>query len=171
MKKLIFICFTVFALLLCGCAKTVDGRYGEPINTLADAIKSADAEEYLEAFEDDYIEDLEEYYTIISDTDLLTTVQSTLDQTKNYNKDRCGAFTVISVTEISKQRLDKFPEDASYVGSFEPDGKVEEILSVTISYVIEGMSGSTEAKNATLIIYSVDGEYYLHPMHLMFVFQ
>ncbi|MBR6777211.1 MAG: hypothetical protein IKM27_05650 [Clostridia bacterium] len=72
---------------------------------------------------------------------------------------------------MSKKQLDEFPADAVYTGDFEPDGRVEDIYEVTVSYVIEGFKGSTDAKEAKLIVYSVDGDYYLHPMHLLFVFQ
>ena len=171
MKKYLIIVLILAALALCGCSATVGGDYGEPINDLAEAVADGDTEDYLDVFEDKYIEDLEEYYNIISDTGLYDTVKDMLEVTKAYNKDTCGAFTSISVTEVSKEKLDEFPADAVYTGDFEPDGKVENIYSVTVSYVIEGFKGSTEAKEATLIVYSVDGEYYLHPMHLLFVFQ
>lgn len=172
MKKSLLICIVLaLALVAVSCASTISGGYGEPVNTLADAVKSGDAEKYLSAFEDKYISDLEEYYTIISDTDLLTSVSDVLASTKDYNKDACGAFTSVSVTEVNKETLEEFPADATYTGTFEPDGTVDEILSLTVSYVIEGFSGSTDPKDATFIVYSVNGEYYLHPMHLMFVFQ
>ncbi len=172
MKKSLLICIVLaLALVAVSCASTISGGYGDPINTLADAVKSGDAEEYLSVFEDKYISDLEEYYTIISDTDLLSSVAEVLASTKDYNKDACGAFTSVSVTEVKKETLEEFPSDATYTGSFEPDGTVDEILSLTVSYVIEGFSGSTDPKEAMFIVYSVNGEYYLHPMHLMFVFQ
>ncbi len=172
MKKTALITLIVIlAFTAVSCASTLSGGYGEPVNTLADAVKSGDAEKYLSAFEDKYITELEEYYTIISDTDLLTSVSDVLASTKDYNKDACGAFTSVSVTEVKKEALEDFPADATYTGAFEPDGEVDEILSLTVSYVIEGFSGSTDPKEATFIVYSVNGEYYLHPMHLMFVFQ
>ena len=172
MKKAILITLTILlALTLVSCASTLSGSYGEPVNALADALKSGDADEYLSVFEEKYVTELEEYFTIISDTDLKTTVKETLDATQAYNKEACGAFTSVSVTEVKKETLEDFPSDAVYTGTFEPDGTVGEILSLTVSYVIEGMSGSTEPKEATLVLYSIDGRYYLHPMHMMFVFQ
>lgn len=170
-KYLIFAVFVLALLAVCGCSATVSGGYGEPINDLAEAVAEGDTEDYLDVFEDKYIEDLEEYYNIISDNGLHAAVKEILDGTKEYNKENCGGFTSISVTEVSKEQLDDFPADAVYTGDFEPDGKVEKIYEITVSYVIEGLSGSTEPKEAELIVYSVDGEYYLHPMHLLFVFQ
>ncbi len=172
MKKIVLtVLFAVLLLSVSACAATISGEYAEPINDLAEAVTDGDTEDYLDVFEDKYIEDLEEYYNIISDIGLHGTVKEMLDGTKAFNKETCGAFTSISVTEVSKEKLDDFPADAVYTGTFEPDGKVDEILSVTVSYVIEGFNGSTEPKEAKLIVYSVDGEYYLHPMHLLFVFQ
>ena len=172
MKKTVLITLIIIlAFTAVSCASTLKGKYGDPINTLANAVKSGDADEYLSVFEDKYISELEEYYTIISDTDLRTSISEILASTKAYNKDACGAFTSVSVTEVKKETLDEFPADAVYTGTFEPDGEVGEMLSLTVSYVIEGMSGSTDPKEATFIVYSVNGEYYLHPMHLMFVFQ
>lgn len=172
MKKTVLITLIIIlAFTAVSCASTLKGKYGDPVNTLANAVKSGDADEYLSVFEDKYISELEEYYTIISDTDLYTSVSEILASTKAYNKDACGAFTSVSVTEVKKETLDEFPADAVYTGTFEPDGEVGEMLSLTVSYVIEGMSGSTDPKEATFIVYSVNGEYYLHPMHLMFVFQ
>lgn len=172
MKKTVLITLIIIlAFTAVSCASTLKGKYGDPVNTLANAVKSGDADEYLSVFEDKYISELEEYYTIISDTDLHTSVSEILASTKAYNKDACGAFTSVSVTEVKKETLDEFPTDAVYTGTFEPDGEVGEMLSLTVSYVIEGMSGSTDPKEATFIVYSVNGEYYLHPMHLMFVFQ
>ena len=171
MKRFLIIISLLAALILCGCSATIGGEYGEPINDLAEAVADGDAEDYLDVFEDKYIEDLSEYYTIISDKGLEATVTEMLDITKAYNKESCGAFTSISVTEVSKKKLDEFPADAVYTGDFEPDGRVEDIYEVTVSYVIEGFKGSTEPKEAKLIVYSVDGDYYLHPMHLLFVFQ
>ncbi len=172
MKKTITL-LAVFILVIClsGCGSGLTTAYGEPINELAEAVASGDTDDYLDAFEDDYIDGLEEYYNIISDKGLEATVAETLLFTREYNKENYGNFTKITLTEVSKTSLDDFPADAVYSGDFKPDGKVGEILSVTVAYVIEGISGSSEQKNATFTVYSVDGEYYLHPMHLLFVFQ
>lgn len=172
MKKTVLITLIVIlSFTAVSCASAISGSYGEPINVLAEAVKSGDADKYLSVFEEKYISELEEYFTIISDVDLETTVSETLASTKAYNKESCGAFTSVSVTEVKKETLGEFPSDAVYTGTFEPDGEVGEILSLTVSYVIEGMSSSTDPKEATFIVYSVNGEYYLHPMHMMFVFQ
>lgn len=172
MKKVI-----VFALLLClvlcasACSKGISAKHGEPINELAEAVVNGDVDDYMDAFEDDYVESLEEYYEIVSDNGLEGALSEALTFTKEYNKETYGKFTKITLTEVSKTVLDDFPENVVYSGEFVPDGKVEEILSVTVSYVIEGTTGSSEEKTATFTVYSVDGEYYLHPVHFFFVFQ
>lgn len=172
MRKVIaFILLFGFVLCISGCSKNLTSVYGEPINDLAEAVVNGDADDYLDAFEDDYVESLEEYYEIISDNGLAGTLTEVLSYTKDYNNENYGSFTKITLTEISKTVLDGFPEDAVYYGEFAPDGKVGEILNVTVAYVIEGASGSSEEKTATFTVYSVDGDYYLHPMHFLFVFQ
>ena len=134
MKKTVLITLIIIlAFTAVSCASTLKGKYGDPVNTLANAVKSGDADEYLSVFEDKYISELEEYYTIISDTDLHTSVSEILASTKAYNKDACGAFTSVSVTEVKKETLDEFPADAVYTGTFEPDGEVGELVFTTIS--------------------------------------
>lgn len=172
MKRIIcFVLCIAFSFALVSCASKLDSSYGDPVNAIAKAVKNCDAKTYLLAFEENYIKDLEEYYLLISDEGLEATVQETLEFTADNNKSNYGMGTAVSLTEKSKTVLDKFPEDAVYSGEFTPGGEVEEILSLTVSYVIEGFNGSSRQNEATFIVYSVDGTYYLHPMHLMFVFQ
>lgn len=172
MKKIVaYILLFGFILCVCGCTGGIEAEYGEPINDLAEAVVGGDVDDYLDAFEDDYVVSLEEYYELVSDSGLEGTLAEALAFTKEYNKESYGKLTKIKLTEVSKTVLDEFPENLVYSGEFKPDGKVEEILSVTVAYVIEGASGSSEQKNATFTVYSVDGEYYLHPVHFFFVFQ
>ncbi|MBR6777210.1 MAG: hypothetical protein IKM27_05645 [Clostridia bacterium] len=79
MKRFLIVISLLAALILCGCSATIGGEYGAPINDLAEAVADGDAEDYLDVFEDKYIEDLSEYYTIISDKGLEATVTEMLD--------------------------------------------------------------------------------------------
>ena len=64
MKKTVLITLIIIlSFTAVSCASAISGSYGEPINVLAEAVKSGDADEYLSVFEEKYISELEEYFT------------------------------------------------------------------------------------------------------------
>ncbi len=170
-KLLIILAFFMVIPCFCGCADTLGRDYGEPVNILADAVNQGDTEKYLSAFESKYIEDLTEFYDMASDDSLENILTDVLTTTKDYNKELSGWFMKINLTEKSKSTLDELPEDKSFTVEFKPEGEVEEITEICFEYTVSGFSGKSETKEATFVVYKVNGKYYLHPQHMFFVFQ